>query len=215
MDNSSITEQSKPPAVSDYPSIGTYLNVRDRSILTGEKVDLLTLTTEENTNTSPTKTRNRAISMLGRGAIVPFGGVPLVSEFIGISELALKAYTAYKDGPVVYRNISGEVRAFQIVITKARQHFESSTFSNNNREEGQEILKSCRDVLEDSCSIITKYMSLVSTKTIQPLQRLSFGMDDIMVSLRARIISNTCLLNSFIRRLYPYYYYSVYHSNII
>lgn len=217
VDNDSITEQNEPPAVSDYPGVGTYLNVCDRSILTREKVDPLTLASEENTNTSPTKTRNRAISMLGRGAILPFGSVvPLVSEFIGISELALKVYTAYKDGPVVFSQILNEVKAFQIVINKAVRHFGSTTFSNNNRQEGQEVLKNCQNVLEELSSLINKYSNLASTKTSQTLQRVKFVMDDdIIVPLRARIISNTCLLNSFIQRLYPYRYYSVYHANII
>lgn len=83
-----------------------------------------------------------------------------VGDIIAISRLAAKVYTAYKDAPDDYRHISDEVKSLQIIIDKAAQHFESTTLSTNNRQEGQEVLKGCQNVLEDLNSLIEKYKGL-------------------------------------------------------
>ena len=122
-----------------------------------------------------------------------------VGDIIAISGLAVKVYTAYKDAPDDYRHISDEVKSLQIIINKAAQHLESTTLSNNNREEGQEVLKGCQNVLEDLNSLIEKYNSLSSASPSQVLKRVKLGAEDI-ATLRARLTSNTTLLSSFIQR---------------
>ena len=128
-----------------------------------------------------------------------------VGDFIAISQLAIKVYTAYKDAPDIYGNISDEVAGLQILIDKAEQHFKSATISSNDHRNGQKILKGCQSVLEDLNSLIEKYKSLASTNKRLVFKRVKLGIEDI-ATLRARLISNTTLLNSFIRRFDIFYY---------
>ena len=125
-----------------------------------------------------------------------------VGDIVAISGLAVQVYTAYKDAPDDYRNISDEVESLQILIDKAARHFESSTLDSNSRQEGQKVLKGCRNVLEDLNSLIEKYNSLASSRTSQVLRRIKLGTEDI-ATLRSRLISNTGLLNGFIQRSVP------------
>ena len=122
-----------------------------------------------------------------------------VGDIIAISGLAVKVYTAYKDAPDDYRHISDEVKSLQIIINKAAQHFESTTLRDNNREEGQEVLKGCQNVLENLDSLIENYNSLASARSNQVFRRVRLGTEDI-ASLRARLTSNTTLLNAFVHR---------------
>ena len=121
-------------------------------------------------------------------------------DIMAISGLALKVYTAYKDAPSDYRNISDEVKSLHIIINNAAHHFQSNTLSDNKRWEGQEVLRGCINVLEDLDALIVKYNGLASTSTSQVLQRIKLGTEDI-ATLRVRLISNTTLLNGFIQRL--------------
>ena len=142
-----------------------------------------------------------------------------VGDVMAISRLAFKVYTACKDAPDEYGNISDEVKSLHIVIDNAAQHFESTTLTDDIRQKGQEVLRGCQNLLEDLDSLIGKYNSLApastststrtststSTNTSQVLQRvrlgagLVLGMEDI-ATLRARLTSNTTLLSSFIQR---------------
>ena len=124
-----------------------------------------------------------------------------VGDIMAISGLALKVYSAYKDAPDDYRNISDEVKSLHIIINKAATHFDSTTLSDSNRQDGQEVLKGCRNVLEDLDTLIIKYNSLASgsTSSSQVIQRFKLGTEDI-ATLRARLTSNTTLLNGFIQR---------------
>ena len=127
-----------------------------------------------------------------------------VGDIITISGLAAQVYAAFKDAPDEYRHILDEVESLQIIIDKAARHFTStsSTLSYNNQREGQTMLKGCQNVLEDLNSLIEKYNSVTSpnTSASQVLKRVKLGTEDI-ATLRARLISNTSLLNGFIQRL--------------
>ena len=124
-----------------------------------------------------------------------------VGDFMAISGLAVKVYTAYKDAPDDYRHIADEVKSLHIIINKAAPHFESTTLSDNNLQEGQEVLKGCLNVLEELDALIVKYNTLASESASpsQVLQRLKLSTEDI-ATLRARLTSNTTLLSSFIQR---------------
>ena len=123
-----------------------------------------------------------------------------MGDIMAVSRLALKVYSAYKDAPDDYRNISDEVNSLHIIINKAARHFESNTLSNKTQEEGKEVLEGCHNVLKDLDALIEKYNALASTERSQVFRRIKFGKEDI-VTLRARLTSNTILLNSFIQRL--------------
>ena len=128
-----------------------------------------------------------------------------VGDVIAISQLAIKVYTAYKDAPDIYGNISDEVAGLQVLINKVEQQFKSTTLSSNDRRDGQKILKGCQSVLEDLNSRVEKYKSLASTNKKLFFKRVKLGMEDIP-TLRARLISNTTLLSSFLRRFDIFYY---------
>ena len=121
---------------------------------------------------------------------------------MAVSRLALKVYTAYKDAPDDYRNIADEVNSLHIIINEATQHFESTTLSNKKQQGGTKILEGCQNVLKDLDALIEKYNALApaNANTSQVFRRIRLGTEDI-VTLRARLTSNTTLLNSFIQRL--------------
>ena len=122
-----------------------------------------------------------------------------VGDIMAISRLAVKVYAAYKDAPGDYSNISDEVKSLDIIITDAAHLFESTTLSDNKRQRGQEVLRGCQKVLEDLDSLIVKYNSLASPSTSQVFKRIKLGTEDI-ATLRARLTSNTTLLNGFVQR---------------
>ena len=117
-----------------------------------------------------------------------------VGDIVAISKLASKVYTAFKDAPSDYKHVAEEVKSLQIIINTAARHFESTILSDNNRQDGQEVLKGCQNVLEDLNSLIQKYTNSTNT-----FQRVMLGSEDV-ATLRARLTSNTTLLSSFIRR---------------
>ena len=123
-----------------------------------------------------------------------------VGDIMAISKLAIRVYSAYKDAPNDYKNIAEEVNSLQIMINKAAQHFKSTTLTDNDRKEGQEVLKGCQSVLEDLSSLIEEYSGLASSSNGgQIFKKVKLGTEDI-ATLRARLTSNATLLGSFIRR---------------
>ena len=122
-----------------------------------------------------------------------------MGDIITISQLAAKVYSACKDARVNYQHISEEVEALQVVIDGLEQHLNSTTISDDHLQKGQKVLKSCQSVLEDLNSLIEKYKSLARTNKTLVFERVRLGTEDI-TTLRARLISNTGLLNGFIQR---------------
>ena len=123
-----------------------------------------------------------------------------VGDIIALSRLAIKVIGAYNDAPSDYRHISEEVKSLQILIDKAVQYFQSTTLSDNNRQLGQEVLNGCQSVLGDLNSLIEKYKSLASADKSQFFKKVKLGTTEDIVTLRARLTSNTVLLNGFIQR---------------
>ena len=132
-----------------------------------------------------------------------------VSDITAISRLAFKVYTKYKDAPGDYRNISDEVKALHIIIDNAAEYFKIPTLSDNKRQEGQEVLRSCQNLLEDLDSLVGKYNGLASaskgTSSGQVLQKIKLGAGLVLgtediATLRVRLTSNIALLSTFIQR---------------
>lgn len=122
-----------------------------------------------------------------------------VGDILTISELAVRVYTAYKDAPDTYRHISEEVEALQVLIGGVEEHLKNITISSDDYQKGQKVLKSCQSVLEDLASLIEKYKSLASTNERVVFKKIKLGSEDV-ATLRARLISNTGILNGFIQR---------------
>ena len=126
------------------------------------------------------------------------------SDIITISGLAVKVYTAYKDTPDNHRHISGSEEASSLQILR---HIESATLDNGDQQEGPELLKGCQSILENLNSLIEKEGGLISTNTSQGFEKIGPGAE-VIATMRARLIFNAILLNSFIQRfLFPGCYY--------
>ena len=121
-----------------------------------------------------------------------------VRDIIAISGLAIRVYTAYKDTSDDYRHISADVATLQALIEKVAQHFKGTTISSGDHQYGQKVLKGCQAVLEDLMSFIDKYNRLASIHKRLVLNRVKLGKD--ITALQVRLISETVLLNGFVRR---------------
>ena len=122
-----------------------------------------------------------------------------VGDIIATSGLAVRVYTAYKDAPTDYQHISEEVAKLQILIDKVAQHFKSSTLGSDNHHDGRKVLQGCQSVLWDLYSLIEKYKRLASTIKGLGLIGVKLGKEDV-TTLQVRLISNTGLLDGFVRR---------------
>lgn len=118
-----------------------------------------------------------------------------VSNIIAISQLAEKVYTTYQNAPDEIRHISEEVMPLQAMTNMAVQHFERTTFSDDDWQLGQEVLKGCHNVLEDLHSLVEK---LSPANVSQGFNSVRLGVE----TLRARLISSTGLFNGFIQRFH-------------
>ena len=114
-----------------------------------------------------------------------------VGDFIAISQLAIKVYTAYKDVPDIYGYIiADEVAELQVLIDRVEQQFKSATISNNERRDGQKVLEGCQSVLEDLIFLVEMYKIQASTNKRLVFKRVKLGMEDI-AALRVKA-QNLC-----------------------
>ena len=121
-----------------------------------------------------------------------------VRDIIAISGLAVRVYIAYKDTQD-YKWILEDIAALQMLLDKVAHHLKSTTISNDDHQYGQMVLKGCHGVLQDLNRFIEKYWRLASIHKRLVLNRVKLGTEDI-TTLHVRLISNTVLLNGFIRR---------------
>ena len=120
-------------------------------------------------------------------------------DILTISQLAVKVSTAYKGAPDNYKHIAEEVEELLVLIDGVDEDFKNITVDSDDYHQGQQILKSCQCVLEDLEALIEKYKSLASPNERPVFQKVKLGSADI-ATLRARLVSNTVSLNSFIQR---------------
>ena len=118
-----------------------------------------------------------------------------MSFFIAFSSLAIRVYTTYKDAIGDNGYISDEVAALRALIDRAAHHFKTTSSTSDGRPHGQDVLIHCQGVLEDLDSSARKYKSLPST-----IKRQVILSKKEIVALRESLISNTVLLNGFVRR---------------
>ena len=121
-------------------------------------------------------------------------------DIIAIAGLAVCVYLAYKDAPWGdFGYILEDIAALQILIDKVAQQFKSANISDDDRHDGQRVLKGCHSVLEDLNAFIGKYHRLASINKSLVINRVKLGKNDITV-LHVDLISNTGLLTGFFRR---------------
>ena len=122
-----------------------------------------------------------------------------VHNIIAITGLAVRVSIAYKAASSDYRHISEEVSALKLLIDRVSPHFKSNTISREDYKYGEKVLKDCQSVLEDLDSFIGKYERLASINKRLVLNRVKLGKEDL-TELQGQLISNTVLLNGFVRR---------------
>ena len=122
-----------------------------------------------------------------------------VCDIIAISRLAVRVSIAFKDASDDYRPLSEEVAALKLLIDRVAPHFKSNTISRDDYRYGEKVLRDCQSVLENLNSFIRKYERLASINKRLVLNRVKLGKEDI-TALQIQLVSNTVLLNGFIRR---------------
>ena len=119
-----------------------------------------------------------------------------VSDFIAISSLTVRVQTTYQDAIHDKGYISDEAAALRVLIDRAAQHFKTTPISSDDdRPYAQNLLIRCQSVLEHLDYFARKYKGLPPTTKRQVI----LSKKEI-VALRESLISNTILLNGFVRR---------------
>ena len=124
-----------------------------------------------------------------------------IGDFLVVSKLAWDVYTAYKDAPGDFRNISDEIKSLHIIINRDKDKLQDKILNSDEQMELREILQGCTNVLGDLDKLRTKYMGLGSdqSSSSRAIGRIKWSQENI-AELRARLTSNTMLLNAFIAR---------------
>ena len=124
-----------------------------------------------------------------------------VGDFLAVSKLALDVYTAYKDAPEDFTNISGEIESLHIIVNRCEDKFQGKPLNSEERVQLWRILQGCTNVLNDLDKLYIKYMSLGSAQgsSSRATDRIQWSQENI-AELRARLTSNTTLLSAFIAR---------------
>jgi len=124
-----------------------------------------------------------------------------IGDFLAVSKLAWDVYTAYKGAPEDFSNISDEIKSLHIIVDGHKDQFWEKTLNSDKQTQLQEILQGCANVLGDLDELHTKYMRLGSDQgsSSKTIERIKWTQENI-AELRARLTSNTTLLNTFIAR---------------
>jgi len=122
-----------------------------------------------------------------------------VGDFLGVAKLAWTVYNGYKDAPGDFQNLSDEIKSLHNIVNS--DILTAKNLTSEEQERLREILQGCSNVLKDLDNLLTKYKRLGSPEgsSLRALDRARWGQEDI-VELRARLISNTTLLNTFVAR---------------
>jgi len=126
-----------------------------------------------------------------------------VGDFLGLATLAWTVYNGYKDAPGDFKDLSDEIKSLHNIVNSGilKAKFRDPNLTSEDRESLQETLQGCENVLKDLDNLLTKYKRLESPQgsSLRALDRVRWGQEDI-VKLRARLTSNTTLLNTCITR---------------
>jgi len=126
-----------------------------------------------------------------------------VGDFLGVARIAWTLYNGYKDAPGDFKNLSDEIKSLHNIVSSdiLTAKFRDPNLGSEEQERLREILQGCTNVLEDLDNLLTKYKRLGSPQgsSLRALDRARWVQVDI-VELRARLTSNTTLLNTFVSR---------------
>jgi len=126
-----------------------------------------------------------------------------VGDFLGVAKLACTVYNGYKDAPGDFKDLSDEIKSLHNIVNSdiLKAIFRGPNLTSEDRERLQEMLQGCENVLKDLDKLLTKYKRLESPQgsSLRALDRVRWVQEDIG-KLRARLTSNTTLLNTLIAR---------------
>jgi len=122
-----------------------------------------------------------------------------VEDFSAVANLAWTVYNGYKDAPGDFRNLSDEIKSLHDIVNS--DILTAKNLTSEEQEKLGEILQGCINVLMDLDDLLSKYKRLGSPEgsSLRALDQAGWGQEDI-VELRARLTSNTTLLNTFVTR---------------
>jgi len=122
-----------------------------------------------------------------------------VGDFVWIAELGWTVYNGYKDVPGDFRNLSDEIKSLHNIVNS--DILTDKNLTPEEQEKLGEILQQCTNVLMDLDDLLTQYKRLGSPEgsSLGALDQAGWSHEDI-VELRARLASNTILLNTFVTR---------------
>jgi len=122
-----------------------------------------------------------------------------VRDSLGVANLAWTVYNGYKDALGDFKNLSDEIKSLHNIVNS--DILTAKNLTSEEQEKLGEILQECTNLLMDLDNLLTKYKRLGSPErsSLRALERGEWGQEDI-VELRARLTSNTTLLNTFVTR---------------
>jgi len=122
-----------------------------------------------------------------------------VGDFSEVANLAWTVYNGYKDASSDFKNLSDEIKSLHNIVNS--DILTAKNLTSEEQERLGEILQECTNVLTDLGDLLTKYKRLGSPEgsSLGALDQAGRGQEDI-VELRARLTSNTTLLNTFVAR---------------
>ncbi|KAL2671363.1 hypothetical protein Neosp_013948 [[Neocosmospora] mangrovei] len=140
-----------------------------------------------------------------------------VGDFIAVLELVNKARKDFQSAPSQFQDISNEVRSLSIVLSDVEVSVSESELDAWQRADLQAIVSSCRDVLEALEDTLDKYRDLnlgkerLGNRVKMVWKRIDWDPGEIG-ELRARITSNTMLLNTFLGGISSQTMYTIKHG---
>ena len=122
-----------------------------------------------------------------------------VGDFLAVSKLALKVYNIYKDAPNEFRSISDEVKSLHIIFEEHKGKFRDTNLCSEDKERLRQVLQGCSNVLKDLDKLMSQYKRLGTPQGSWVMNILKWDPGNV-ATLRARLTSNTSMLNTFVTR---------------
>ena len=118
-------------------------------------------------------------------------------DVVAIGKLVWAVYKSCKGAPASFGNIAQEVIALEAVIRQFEEAFEGQALSAIEQERLKSVGQGCQDVLRKLQELVQKYESLGSNAKLS-FDRFKWAAVPVD-ELRARLISNTTLLSTFVQ----------------
>ena len=140
-----------------------------------------------------------------------------VGDFLAAGKLVWDVYSAYKDAPEQFRNLSQEILSLHIVIRKIEDQLGISSsdeagsggqlgtaLSTTDKDDLKMLYDGLQAIMKELDDLLSKYRKLESSRN--PIDRFKWGQEDL-VGLRDKIRSHITLLTAFNATLAKYVHY--------